>query len=113
MECVLQAQHVQNNQFVEFATYQLLGEAQHWWKGECRLLQLQNTDISWDLKQGSLSVADYTSWFEKLYRFSRLCQGVLESYEIWKCNKYQEGLRDNIMTAVASFGDLDLFRACD
>ncbi|XP_016168566.1 uncharacterized protein LOC107611119 [Arachis ipaensis] len=86
MEHALQAQHVPNNQYVEFAAYQLLGEAQHWWQGECRLLQLQNADIPWDvfqtafykkyfpefareakeielmqLKQGSLSVGDYTS----------------------------------------------------
>ncbi|KAL4306682.1 hypothetical protein AHAS_Ahas16G0202700 [Arachis hypogaea] len=40
IEHALQAQHVPNNQFVEFAAYQLLGEAQHWWQGECRLLQL-------------------------------------------------------------------------
>ncbi|XP_016206661.1 uncharacterized protein LOC107647045 [Arachis ipaensis] len=88
MERALQAQHVLNNQYVEFAAYQLLGEAQHWWQGECRLLQLQNADIPWDvfqtafykkyfpesakeatgmelmqLKQGSLSVAEYTNLF--------------------------------------------------
>ncbi|KAL4343716.1 hypothetical protein AHAS_Ahas11G0106200 [Arachis hypogaea] len=31
IECALQAQHVPNNQFVEFAAYQLLGEPQHRW----------------------------------------------------------------------------------
>ncbi|KAL4337395.1 hypothetical protein AHAS_Ahas12G0105900 [Arachis hypogaea] len=35
MERALQAQHNPNNQFVEFTAYQLLGEAQHWWQGEC------------------------------------------------------------------------------
>ncbi|KAL4337722.1 hypothetical protein AHAS_Ahas12G0138600 [Arachis hypogaea] len=35
MERALQAQHVPANQYVEFAVYQLLGEAQHWWQGEC------------------------------------------------------------------------------
>ncbi|XP_057745285.1 uncharacterized protein LOC130963153 [Arachis stenosperma] len=100
MERALQAQHVLNNQFVEFAAYQLLGEAQHWWQEKCRLLQLQNADIPWDvfqtafykkyfsksvrearelelmqLKQGSLSMADFTSRFEELYRFSKICQG--------------------------------------
>ncbi|XP_072080969.1 uncharacterized protein [Arachis hypogaea] len=91
MERALLAHHVPNNQYVEFAAYQLLGEAQHWWQVECRLLQLQNADVPWDifqtafyrkyfpefareakemelmqLKQGSLSVADYTSKFEEL-----------------------------------------------
>ncbi|XP_057759548.1 uncharacterized protein LOC130979980 [Arachis stenosperma] len=93
MERALQAQHVPNNQFVEFAAYQLLGEAQHWW--EARELELMQ------LKKGSLSVADYTSRFEELCKFSRVCQGAPESYEIWKCIKYQRGLRDNIMTVVA------------
>ncbi|XP_016206701.1 uncharacterized protein LOC107647091 [Arachis ipaensis] len=53
------------------------------------------------LKQGSLSVADYTSKFEELCRFSRVCQGASETYESWKCIKYQRRLKDNIMTVVA------------
>ncbi|XP_016185536.1 uncharacterized protein LOC107627197 [Arachis ipaensis] len=126
MECALQAQHVSANQYVEFAAYQLLGDTQHWWQGECQSMQLPNAEISWDafqmafykkyfpesareamemellqLKQGSLSMADYTSQFEELYRFSRVCQGAPETYESWKCIKYQRGLKDNIMTAVA------------
>ncbi|XP_016192364.1 uncharacterized protein LOC107633237 [Arachis ipaensis] len=52
------------------------------------------------LKQGSLSVADYTSKFEELCRFSRVCQGFPETYESWKCIKYQRDLKDSIMTAV-------------
>ncbi|KAL4306186.1 hypothetical protein AHAS_Ahas16G0153100 [Arachis hypogaea] len=106
MECALQAQHVPANQYIEFAAYQLLGEAQHWWQGECQLMRLPNAGISRDafqtvfykkyisesareakemelmqLKQGSLSVADYTSQFEELCRFSRVCQGAPETYE--------------------------------
>ncbi|KAL4315903.1 hypothetical protein AHAS_Ahas15G0231600 [Arachis hypogaea] len=52
------------------------------------------------LKQGSISVAEYTSKFEELCRFSRVCQGALESYEGWKCERYQGGLRETIMTVV-------------
>ncbi|KAL4329607.1 hypothetical protein AHAS_Ahas13G0317000 [Arachis hypogaea] len=33
------------------------------------------------LKQGFMSIADYTSKFEELCRFSRVCQGVPESHE--------------------------------
>ncbi|XP_057730508.1 uncharacterized protein LOC130945829 [Arachis stenosperma] len=136
IERVLQAQHVPNNQYVEFAAYQLVGEAQHWWQGECHSLQLQNADVLWDvfqtaiykkyfpesareakemelmlLKQGFLSVVDYTSKFEELCRFSRVCQGVPKTYESWKCIKYQRGLKENIMTTVApmeicTFSDL-------
>ncbi|XP_072071853.1 uncharacterized protein [Arachis hypogaea] len=53
------------------------------------------------LKQGSMSMADYTNKFEELCRFSRVCQGAPETYESWKCIKNQRGLRDSIMTAVA------------
>ncbi|KAL4350289.1 hypothetical protein AHAS_Ahas10G0127100 [Arachis hypogaea] len=40
MERMLQAQHVPNNQYVEFTAYQHVGEAQHWWQSQCHLLQL-------------------------------------------------------------------------
>ncbi|KAL4343591.1 hypothetical protein AHAS_Ahas11G0093700 [Arachis hypogaea] len=53
------------------------------------------------LKQESMTVAQYTSKFEELYRFSRVYQGAPESYEGWKCIKYQGGLKDDIMTVVA------------
>ncbi|KAL4371143.1 hypothetical protein AHAS_Ahas06G0136300 [Arachis hypogaea] len=76
-------------------------EANNWFQ-ETELMQL---------KQSSLSVADYTSQFEELCRFSRACQGVPKTYESWKCIKYQRGLKDNFMTAVApleiqNFSDL-------
>ncbi|XP_016178552.1 uncharacterized protein LOC107621006 [Arachis ipaensis] len=102
----LKAQQVPLNQYVEFAAYQLAGEAQPWWQAECRLLQLQNADIPWEvfqttfykkyfpesarkakkmelmqLKQGSMSVAEYTNKFEELCRFSRVCQGDPETYK--------------------------------
>ncbi|XP_016164735.1 uncharacterized protein LOC107607276 [Arachis ipaensis] len=57
------------------------------------------------LKQGSLSVTDYTSRFEELCRFSRVCQGAPETYKSWKCIKYQRELKDNFMTAVAPMED--------
>ncbi|XP_057745538.1 uncharacterized protein LOC130963437 [Arachis stenosperma] len=115
MEHALQAQHVPLNQYIEFAAYQLAGEAQPWWQAECHLLQLQNADIPWEvfqtafykkyfpesareakemelmqLKQGSMSVAEYTNKFEELCRFSRVCQGDLETFESWRCIKYQD-----------------------
>ncbi|XP_016178204.1 uncharacterized protein LOC107620582 [Arachis ipaensis] len=48
-----------------------------------------------------MSVADYTSKFEELCRFSGVCPGAPEAYESWKCIKYQRGLKDKIMTTVA------------
>ncbi|KAL4344293.1 hypothetical protein AHAS_Ahas11G0163900 [Arachis hypogaea] len=63
------------------------------------------------LKQASLSMADYMSKYEELCRFSRVCEGAPETYESWKCIKCQRGLKDDIMTAVApleirTFSDL-------
>ncbi|XP_016192673.1 uncharacterized protein LOC107633576 [Arachis ipaensis] len=106
LEMFLKAQHVPLNQYVDFAAYQLAGEAQPWWQAECRLLHLQNADIPWEvfqmalykkyfpestreakemelmqLKQSSMSVAEYTNNFEELCRFSRVCQGDPETYE--------------------------------
>ncbi|XP_057761721.1 uncharacterized protein LOC130981960 [Arachis stenosperma] len=126
IERALLAQHVPHNQYVEFAAYQLTGEAQPWWQAECRLLQLQNVDVPWSvfqtafykkyfpesareakemelmqLKQGSMFVAEYTNKFEELCRFSSVCQGAPETYEKWKCIKYQRGLKNDIMIVVA------------
>ncbi|KAL4371592.1 hypothetical protein AHAS_Ahas06G0181200 [Arachis hypogaea] len=39
IEQALPAQQVPEEQWVEFGTYQLQGEAQHWWKGMRRILQ--------------------------------------------------------------------------
>ncbi|XP_020979424.1 uncharacterized protein LOC110272010 [Arachis ipaensis] len=46
VEGALQTQQVPSNQFVEYAAYQLMGEAQQWWQGERRLLHLQEVDIT-------------------------------------------------------------------
>ncbi|XP_015954818.1 uncharacterized protein LOC107479186 [Arachis duranensis] len=98
MERALQAQHVPYNQYVEFAAYQLVGK---------------NTEVPWDvfrtafykkyfpesareakeielmqLKQGSMSVAEYINKFEELSRFSRVCQGDPDTYKSWRCIKY-------------------------
>ncbi|XP_016173568.1 uncharacterized protein LOC107616081 [Arachis ipaensis] len=53
------------------------------------------------LKQGSMSVAEYINKFEELCRFSQVCRGDSETYKSWRCVKYQRGLKNNIMTVVA------------
>ncbi|XP_016172818.1 uncharacterized protein LOC107615235 [Arachis ipaensis] len=52
------------------------------------------------LKQGSMSVAKYTSKFEELYQFFKVCQDALEDFEEWQCVKYKEGLRGDILSTV-------------
>ncbi|XP_016199536.1 uncharacterized protein LOC107640536 [Arachis ipaensis] len=84
LEHALLTQHVPYDKFVEYATYQLVGEAQQWWQGERRLRHQQNVNITWalfeeafyrkyfhgslrearelellQLKQGSMTIAEY------------------------------------------------------
>ncbi|XP_015938744.1 uncharacterized protein LOC107464329 [Arachis duranensis] len=125
MERALKAQLMPEEQCVEFATYQLTGEALHWWQRTRRLLQHGDDLISWDafrvkfykkyfsnslrtekehgllqLKQGVMSVSEYTNKFEKLYRFSRICQGAPGDFEDWKCIKYEGGLQSDILSFI-------------
>ncbi|XP_057755758.1 uncharacterized protein LOC130974936 [Arachis stenosperma] len=60
----LKAQHVPLNQYVKFAAYQIAGKAQPWWQAECRLLQLQNADIPWEVFQ----TAFYKKYFPESAR---------------------------------------------
>ncbi|XP_057740065.1 uncharacterized protein LOC130957208 [Arachis stenosperma] len=53
------------------------------------------------LKQGSMSMAEYTNKFEDPCRFSQVCQGDPETFERWRCIKYARSLKDSIMTTVA------------
>ncbi|KAL4294755.1 hypothetical protein AHAS_Ahas18G0259800 [Arachis hypogaea] len=54
------------------------------------------------LKQGQMSVSEYTNKFEELYRFFRICQGAPGDFEEWKCIKYEGGLRSDILSSVGS-----------
>ncbi|QHO25224.1 uncharacterized protein DS421_12g379180 [Arachis hypogaea] len=126
MERALQAQQVPEEQWVEFGTYQLQGEAQYWWQGTRCILQPDGATIPWEvfrtefykkyfpnsarnakelelmqLKQGHMTVAEYTSKFEELCRFSRIYQGAPEDFTEWKCIKYEGGLRSDILSFVA------------
>ncbi|XP_020977458.1 uncharacterized protein LOC107637121 [Arachis ipaensis] len=48
-----------------------------------------------------MTVAEYTSRFEELCRFSRICQGAPDDFAEWKCIKYEGGLRSDILSFVA------------
>ncbi|XP_015970018.1 uncharacterized protein LOC107493429 [Arachis duranensis] len=73
-----------------------LTEADTWFQAmetakELELLQL---------KQGTMSVSEYTDKFEELFRVSRICQGAPGDFEEWKCIKYEGGLRSDILRSV-------------
>ncbi|XP_015935303.1 uncharacterized protein LOC107461329 [Arachis duranensis] len=104
----------------------LQGEAQYWWQGTRRILQPDGAAIPWEvfrtefykkcfpnsarnakelelmqLKKGQMTVTEYTSRFEELCRFSRICQGALEDFIESKCIKYEGGLQSDILSFVA------------
>ncbi|XP_015965009.1 uncharacterized protein LOC107488759 [Arachis duranensis] len=104
---------------------QINNNASHWWQGARRLLQQGNDPITWgafqvefykkyfpnsartvkelellQLKQGIMSVSEYTDKFEELFRFSRMCQGTPGDFKEWKCIKYEGGLRSEILSSV-------------
>ncbi|XP_016206321.1 uncharacterized protein LOC107646668 [Arachis ipaensis] len=97
---------VPEEQCIEFATYLLTREASHWWEGTQPLIQKGDDPITWDafqeefykkyfsnsartakelellqLKQGNMSVSEYTNKFEELFRFFRMCQGASGDFE--------------------------------
>ncbi|XP_016191928.1 uncharacterized protein LOC107632787 [Arachis ipaensis] len=80
----LQAQQIPEEQWIEFGTYQLQGEAQHWWQGTRRILQPDVRNAKelelLQLKQGQMTDTEYTSIFEELCRFSQICQGAPKDF---------------------------------
>ncbi|XP_020972616.1 uncharacterized protein LOC110269253 [Arachis ipaensis] len=89
IERALQAHQVSEEQWVEFGTYQLQGEAQHWWQGMRRILQPDGVVISWKLFR--------TEFYKKYFSSSE----ILRIFAEWKCIKYKGGLRSNILSFVA------------
>ena len=51
------------------------------------------------LTQGGMSMAEYTAKFEELCKFSTIYQRI--PHEHWKCMKYEEGLRADILAYMA------------
>ena len=106
IEKSMQAQQVPVRQYDEFATYMLKEDAQSWWQGAEQMLGPGGAEITWinfkreflnkyfpravrtakelelaQLKQGAMTIADYTRKFEELCRFSRICRGDPEDVE--------------------------------
>ncbi|KAL4357232.1 hypothetical protein AHAS_Ahas09G0166100 [Arachis hypogaea] len=111
--------------FLEFVAYPLLGEAKHWWQRECRLMQLQNEDIPWELfqtifykkyflksikearelelmqmKQMFMTVVEHTRKFVELYRFLRIFRVFPSPTKVGNTSNTKIA-QDNIMSAVA------------
>ena len=102
----------------------LKGDAEFWWKGVKGLLDGDGVQISWNrfktcfyekyfpqsvrdakeqeflnLRQGGMTLADYTAKFENLCKFSSIYKRNPD--EPWKCLRYQSGLRGEVKAAIA------------
>ncbi|GAU44000.1 hypothetical protein TSUD_91790 [Trifolium subterraneum] len=119
---------------VTFATRFLRGAACNWWEGVRAYMTASQMEMTWanfrrlfidhyipesyrmsmereliELKQGSKSVAEYTSKFNELVRY--VADSDDAPTEAWKIKKYRFGLRADIahdvsMQQVASLGEL-------
>jgi len=108
-----------DDQKVRLATHMLAEEAEFWWIKAKRRLEAGGDVVSWErfkddflkkyfpadlrnkkeveflqLKQGSMSVANYANKFEELSRFCPYINA--EGAEISKCVKFESGLRPEI-----------------
>ncbi|XP_040862763.1 uncharacterized protein [Glycine max] len=114
-------------QKVAFGAYTLVEEAEYWWENTRQCLEAEGQDVTWDvfkrvflekyfpedvrnkkemefleLKQGSMTVAEYAAKFEELVRYFPHYQG--KDGESSKCVKFLNGLRPEVKQAVNNQG---------
>jgi len=114
MERIFRAMVTSDDQKVRLATHMLAEEAEFWWTNVKGRLETGGEVVTWarfkteflrkyfpedlrtrkeveflNLKQGSLSVAEYAAKFEELSRFCPYAEGAMVS----KCVKFESGLR--------------------
>ena len=110
-------------QKVAFTTYMLEADTKFWWVGTRRLLEHAQTPITWEvfknvfyekyfpasvrnakelefmrLQQGNMSVFEYAAKFKELCKFLTINQHNLD--KVWKCIKFEGGLREDILASV-------------
>ncbi|XP_016178527.1 uncharacterized protein LOC107620973 [Arachis ipaensis] len=78
-------------------------EAENWFQAMEHALQSQHVPNNQYVEFSAYQLLGEAQHcrFKEFCRFSRVCQGAPETYESWKCIKYQRDLKDKIMTAVA------------
>jgi hypothetical protein len=100
---------------VVYATHQFIGAAEDWWEGAMRRMEANDIDRTWEnfkrvmmekylpktfrirkeqefieLRQGGVSVTEFTKKFEELSHYSSHNQH--ETDEEWKIHQYKYGL---------------------
>ncbi|WJX17476.1 hypothetical protein P8452_07389 [Trifolium repens] len=123
IEKIFEFTHCRANRKVGYASFMLTGDAEAWWRGKHRLLEEEGREITWNLfkevflgkyfpklsrkdkerefsnlRQGSMSVGEYTRKFESLLKYSEFYR--LHPNEEWMCEKYQDGLKYDIQRAI-------------
>jgi len=119
MERIFRAMVANDDQKVMLATHMLAKEAEYWWTSTKRRIEASGDAITWvrfkneffkkyfsedlrnkkeaeflNLKQGSMSVAEYAAKYEELSRF---CPYInVEDAMVSKCVKFENGLRPEI-----------------
>jgi hypothetical protein len=131
---ILESMECSENDKVTFVTRFFRGNACNWWEGTKAYMVASQVEMNWvnfkrlfishyipesyqfqmerelnELKQGNMSVADYTMKFNELVRY--VVEGNDAPSEAWKMKKYRFGLRADIahavsMQQIANFGDL-------
>lgn len=123
IEKIFSFTHCRENRTVGYATFMLTYDAEAWWRGKHRLLEEEGREINWilfkeeflgkyfpklcrkekerefqNLRQGMMTVGEYTRKFESLLKYSEFYR--LHPREEWMCEKYQDGLKYDIQRAV-------------
>ena len=121
----LEAMTCTDEQKMIYATYMVVSEAEHWWKGTKALLQAQEIPLIQEqfktiflekyflvsvknqketkflqLKQGNMTVGQYVSKFEELARFSSYLK--YNPNENWKAKKFEYKLNPKIKSIVST-----------
>ncbi|XP_016206279.1 uncharacterized protein LOC107646617 [Arachis ipaensis] len=89
---------VSEEQWVKFRTYQLQEFYKKYFLSSVR--NAKELELL-QLKQGQMTVTEYTSRIEELCHFSRIFQGAPEDFAEWKYIKYEGGLQSDILSFVA------------
>ena len=136
MEKIFSVLPYTEEQTVPFAIYMLEVDVEFWWVGMKRLLEHAQASISWEvfknvfyekyfpasvrnakelefmrLQQGNMGVSKYAAKFEELCKFSTIYQHNPD--EVWKCIKFEGGLREDVLASVGSDGDSRLCNTCN
>ncbi|KAK2428960.1 hypothetical protein QL285_027439 [Trifolium repens] len=134
MSGILESMDCNEADKVVFVSRFFRGDACNWWDGTKAYMEASQMEVTWDnfrrlfvghyipesyqfqmerelteLKQGSMSVAEYTMKFNELFRY--VMDGNDAPSESWKMKKYRFGLRADIahdvsMQHITTFGDL-------